>query len=113
MMATDVENTIKDIVSKIGHYIDDAATLNVETRAVDVAADPPVPFEQARPLARSSLSLDGDVVVVVPIRQGAGAPQVDEAFFELHERNVKMATEYRAQLLAALIGSLQAFVRRP
>jgi len=40
-------------------------------------------------------------------KTASGALQVDAALFEIHQQNVNTAMEYRARILAALIGTLQ------
>jgi hypothetical protein len=42
------------------------------------------------------------------MREGPGGMlEVDSGLFEIHQANVATATEYRARVLAALIGLLQ------
>jgi len=79
----------------------------VETKYVEVGKDGSVDFNQARPVARTIIKLDGDSESVVPVRRNeAGAPEVDSALFELHQQNVTTTIEYRARMLNALLGTL-------
>lgn len=103
-MADDVETSLKNVARKVAGYIEDAATLTVETRIVQVGADAAADFAQARPAARTVIKLDGDSEAVVPLQAGEAGLVVDKSLFELHERNVNTAIEYRAKLLNALLG---------
>ena len=113
-MASDVETSINEVVAKIAAYIDDATRLTVSTYGMDLdPAAPATTFTPARAIAQTSLGLDGDTTVILPVTRTDTALVVDAALFDLHERNVKAATEYRAALLGALVGALQSFVRTP
>lgn len=103
-MADEVETTLKNVARKVAGYIEDAATLTVETRVVRVDADTAADFTQARPAARTVIKLDGDSEAVAPLQAGEAGLVVDKSLFDLHERNVQAAIEYRAKLLNALLG---------
>jgi len=47
-MASELEKSLKSVAEKIAQYIDDAATLTVETRAVEIGAESGAQFDQAR-----------------------------------------------------------------
>ncbi|NJN19530.1 MAG: hypothetical protein HC822_26450, partial [Oscillochloris sp.] len=65
-------------------------------------------LETERPGAYTQVKLDGDSKTVVPMRKGNnGTLEIDATLFEIHERNVATATEYRARVLNSLIGLLQ------
>jgi len=108
-MANELQNSLKSAAEKIAQYIDDAATLTVETRAIEIGAAGGGQFDQARPVARSVVRLDGDSETVVPIRSSdkPGQMEVDAALYELHQRNVATAIEYRARILSALLDALK------
>lgn len=118
-MASDLENAIKDAAMTVTKYIGDIATLTVQTRYVTIpaageegAAGIDVDFDKAKPIARTVIKLDGDCDIVVPLRQAPGGPEVDTALFDLHQSNVKTAIDYRAQMVSALWGALQAGMRK-
>jgi hypothetical protein len=104
-MANELETALKNVASKISQYVQDAAELSVETKSVEVGGD--VNFAEARPVARTIIKLDGDCEAVVPIRSAAEGQVVDTALFDLHQRNVTVAIEYRAKLLNAMLGALR------
>jgi hypothetical protein len=109
-MATDLENSIRSAAEKIASYIEDVATMTVETSYVKVDDKGVIDFSQAKPVARTVVKLDGDSEAIVPIRTSeTGAMVVDTDLLELHHRNVSTTIEYRAQLLSALIGMLKSF----
>ena len=111
-MANGLDNALRAAVEKIAQYVRDVAEMKVETLHVQVKGDGPVDFDQARPVAQTLISLDGDSRVVVPLREAEdGRFEVDAALFDLHQRNVTMAIEYRARILNALLSALQLFKR--
>ncbi len=110
-MATDIENSLKSAAEKIAQYIDNVATLTVETRFVELAPGGQADFSQARPAARSEFKLDGDSFAVVPLRPGPTGLDVDTALYAIHERNVASAIDYRAKMMSALWSALQTRLR--
>lgn len=111
-MPNEFENALKNTAASVAKYVQDAATLQVETRYVEVSSNAAPDFEQARPAARTVIRLDGDSEAVLPMRKNeAGTMEVDAALFELHQQNVSTAIEYRARILNALLSTL--LPRRP
>ncbi|MGD9092397.1 MAG: hypothetical protein PVF74_06095 [Anaerolineales bacterium] len=108
-MANEFENALKTIATSVAKYVDDAATMMVETRYVEIGTDENPNFDGASSVAQTIIRLDGDSETVVPMRQGTGgALEVDTSLFELHQENVTTAIEYRARILNALLGTLQS-----
>jgi len=108
-MATELENSIRSAAEKVAGYVEDVATMTVTTQYVQVGADGDVDFDQAKPAARTIIKLDGDCGAVVPMRAAeAGRLEMDATLFDLHQRNVTTAIEYRARILSALLGVLQS-----
>lgn len=107
-MATTFEETVRATAAQVQRYVEDAAELEVRTYYV-LTSNAELPnLERERPGAVTIFKLDGDMKVIVPMRKGRDeAMELDEALFNVHERNVTMATAYRAQVLGALIGLLQ------
>ena len=107
-MATNLEGSIRNAAAKIVEYIDDAATMSVDTKYVRVAADGETLFEEAKPAARSIVKLDGDSESIVPLQETPeGRQEVDAALLELHRANVNAAIEYRARMLGVLVDILK------
>jgi len=108
-MANGLENAMRTAADKIAHYVQDVAEMKVETLYVRVGADGPTDFCQARPIAQTIVSLDGDSKVILPLREAeAGRFEVDAGLFDVHQRNVTTAIEYRARMLNALLSALQS-----
>ena len=111
-MAEGWETALRNAAAKIAQYVEDVATMTVETRYVQVSADGPVDFSQARPVAQTVLKLDGDTTATIPLYQmEAGRFEVATGLLDLHQRNVDTAIEYRARILHALLNALQALGR--
>ena len=111
-MAIELETAVRGAAERIARYVEDVATMTVETRYVEVGGEGAIDFEQARPVARTVVALDADCTAVLPMRPDqSGRLEVDAALFELHQRNVASAIEYRTRILNALLGALQSRVR--
>lgn len=79
-MANGLESSIRDVVSKVVKYAEDIAEMKVETKYVQIGMDGTVDFTQAKPIARTTIKLDGDSEVIVPLRQSEGGRfEVDSA----------------------------------
>jgi hypothetical protein len=110
IMAKDIENTLRTIAAQVAKYVNDAAEMRVETQYVEVktGAEAPTDFGQARPAALTIIKLDGDSQAVIPMRPGEDGLEIDTDLFEVHERNVATAIQYRSSMLGALLSALQA-----
>jgi hypothetical protein len=107
-VATELENSIRNAAEQVAKYVEDAAVMEVKTYYVLVSASAQPDTLKDRPGAYTQVKLDGDNTTVVPMREGReGVLEVDAALFEIHERNVATATEYRAKVLGALIDLLR------
>ncbi len=107
-MASDLDNSIRNAAEKVAKYVADVATLTVETKYVAVGPAGDVDFQDAKPVARTVIKLDGDSDGVVPMREAeSGGLEVDADLMNMHQQNVGTAIEYRARLLDALLGILR------
>lgn len=69
-------------------------------------------FDQAKPIAQTVISLDGDSAAIVPMLEvEAGRLEMDADLLDLHQRSVTTTIEYRARILSALLGVLQSRIR--
>jgi hypothetical protein len=108
-MANELNNAIKTTAETIARYVDNVATMTVETRFVDL--DNAQDFTQSKPVARTEIRLDGDCAAVLPVRKNdAGVPVVDTDLFDLHQRNVATAIEYRARMMDALLQTFKQVI---
>lgn len=111
-MANELTNALKSAAEKIAIYVDKVSTLTVQTEYVELDAAA-VSFENAKPVASTVIKLDGDCKTVVPMRRNeAGVLVTDDALYELHERNVATAIEYRARMMNAMLQSLREAIGR-
>jgi len=111
-MAIDLETSIRNAAEKIAAYVEDIATMTVETKYVKIDEKGQFDFNQAIPVARTVVKLDGDSEAVVPLRTSdTGAIVIDTDLMDLHHRNVSTTIEYRAQLVGALAGMLKSFIK--
>ena len=106
-MANDLNNALKATAEKISHYVDDIATMTVETRCVDLN-NTAAAFDKSQAVARTEIRLDGDCSAVLPVHKNeAGVTVVDEDLFEMHQRIVATAIDYRARMMDALLQTLK------
>ncbi|HEY3312128.1 MAG TPA: hypothetical protein VGK00_10860 [Anaerolineales bacterium] len=102
-MATspELKEALKSAADKIAQYVDDAATMTVETRYIEMGGDP----DQSKLAARTIVKLDGDSETVLPMKKGQdGTLVVDTMVNEMHQENVQTAIDYRTEMLERLLG---------
>jgi hypothetical protein len=105
-MPNEITNALKSASQTIAKYVDNVATMTVETRYVDVGET--VDFAKALPAARTEIRLDGDCATVLPVRKNeVGAFVVDGDMFAMHQQNVATAIDYRARMMQALLQTLK------
>ena len=108
-MANELELSLRHAAARVARYVEDAATMTVVTEYVQVGPTGDVNFDGAKPVARTTVRLDGDCDAVVPVRAAEGSGfELDATLLELHQRNVATAIEYRARILDALLRTLPA-----
>jgi hypothetical protein len=104
-MAIDYMTSLKNVAASVAKYVEDVATMEVITKYVEIGTDKTVDFTQARPVASTTVKLDADSETVVPLRVGQGGVlEVDSELYELHQRNVATAVDYRTSMMNALLG---------
>lgn len=108
-MASDLENSIREAGQKLADALKNASEIKVETLWVAVSADGPADFSGARPVAQTIIELDGDSRTTLPMHPAdTGVPNLDERLLDIHQRSVSAAIEYRANILNALLSTLQS-----
>jgi hypothetical protein len=108
-MATDFTSSLRNAAASVAKYVEDAATMEVVTKYVEINDDETSDFEQAKPVARTIVKLDADSETIFPMRAGQDeALEVDLSLFELHQQNVDTAIDYRARILDALLGTIMS-----
>src|SRR5262245_48622906 len=109
-MATEFERSLKNLISSITKLVEDASEMEVITEYVELKLDEGAPkdFTGAKLAARTLIKFDADSRIVVPVRKSENNQlEIDDALFDVHERNVKAAIEYRTGVLQAVISALQ------
>ena len=102
---TELKDALKAAAEKVAQYIEDAATMSVETSYLEMGA---ASFKDAKLAALTVVKLDGDSQTVLPMRKGeGGALTVDAAVFEMHQQNVQAAIDYRAKMMNSLLSLLR------
>jgi len=103
MATTEIKEALKNVADQIAKYVDDAASMTVETSYVEVGGKP----EDAKLAARTIIRLDGDSSNILPMKPSAdGTLTVDTAVYDMHQQNVQAASEYRAAILERLLAIL-------
>lgn len=106
-MPNEYEIALRNAASSVAKYVQDAASMKVETKYVEIGEGGDIDFSSAKPVASTEIKLDGDSEAVLPMRTNeAGTLEVDITLFELHQQNVATAIDYRARILNALLGTL-------
>ena len=104
MATTEIKEALKNTADQIAKYVADVATMTVETRYIEVGGK----TEDAKLAAQTTIKLDGDSSSVLPMKKGAdGALTVDTTLYDVHQQNVKAASDYRAAILNSLLGILR------
>ena len=101
-MATspELKEALKNAADQIAKYVQDIATMTVETRYIEMGGDP----DKSMLAARTIIKLDGDSETVLPMKKGPdGSLVVDTIVNEKHQENVQAAIDYRAEMLERLM----------
>ncbi len=114
-MSEDFQEILRDTAEKIRELVANAATMNVETWYIEMGVDQvaidqgKAQFRQnAHPAAMTEVRFDGDSIAILPMRRGEDDRlMVDRQVKEMHDHNVKTATDYRAGILNSLVGLLK------
>ena len=106
-VADKLKSALETLGDKIVDFANDVTTLEVRTfvsdRIEDVRPDAAGGFTHAVPRAMTTIELDGDTQVVVPVDAG----QIDEALWQIHRQTVEQAQAHREAMLRT-IGELVA-----
>jgi hypothetical protein len=104
MATSEIKEALKKVADTVAQYVEDAATMTVETRYVEIGGD----MKDAKLAARTTVKLDGDSESVLPMKKNAdGVLVVDTVINEMHQENVQAAIDYRAEMLDKMLGVLK------
>ena len=110
-MATEFVKILRNVMSSIAKLVEDASEMEVITEYIEVKPDEGAPqdFADTKLVARTIIKFDADSRVVVPMRRDENNRlEIDDPLFDVHERNVKAAIEYRTGVLHAVFSALQS-----
>ena len=105
-MATspELKEALKSAADKIAKYVENVATMTVETRCVVVGSG----SDESKMVARTIVKLDGDSETILPMKPGPdGALMVDTLVNEMHQENVQTAIDYRTEMMERLLTLLK------
>ena len=104
MASPELKEALKNVADNIAKYVDDAASMTVETRYIEMGGKP----EDAKLAARTIVKLDGDSESIIPMKKGPdGVLVVDTVVSEMHQQNVQAAIDYRSEILERLLAVLR------
>ena len=107
-MAADLESSVRTAAQKLAKALEEATELTVETQWVEVGDDGAVSWDDARPVSKTVIALDGDTTMTVPMKRSAeGTLESDTELLALHMRNVQAAIDYRNGLLESLMSIIR------
>ncbi len=95
---TDLATALKKAGEELAKQISDASELQVETKWVLADEKGDVDWNAAKPAARTTIKLDGDSELIVPMSKEGDTLVVRKDLLALHEANVANARAYREKL---------------
>jgi hypothetical protein len=110
-MASEIQQALEDAVKKVGAYLDDISKLTVTTKYVEVGANGDLDFSTAKPVAQTTLKLDGDSETILPGSTAGGQLTLRDDLLEIHRQSVVTAIAYRSQMINALLSALTGAMR--
>ncbi len=109
-VADKLKSALDTLGDKIVDFANDVTTLEVRTfvsdRIEDVRPDADAGFTYAVPRAMTTIELDGDTQVVVPVDAG----QIDEALWQIHRQTVEQAQAHREAMLRTIGELVTGFI---
>jgi len=100
MATPEMKEALKNAADTIAKYVQNAATMTVETRYVEMGGD----AKDSKLAARTVVKLDGDSETIMPMKKSPdGGLVVDTVMNEMHQENVQAAIDYRAEMLEKLL----------
>ncbi len=109
-VADKLKSALETLGDKIVDFANDVTTLEVRTfvsdRIEDVRPDAAAGFTHAVPRAMTTIELDGDTQVVVPVDAG----QIDQALWQIHRQTVEQAQAHREAMLRTIGELVTGFI---
>jgi hypothetical protein len=95
---TDLATALRKAGEELAKQISDASELQIETKWVLADEKGDVDWTTAKPAARTTISLDGDSELIIPMVKEGDTLVVRKDLLALHEANVANARAYREKL---------------
>jgi hypothetical protein len=107
---SNLQEALKQAASKLAEQISEATQLNVQTFTTLIDED----GKAAKPqlVAETTIDLDGDTKLTIPMRKDAGALVVEAGLLELHLGSVQNAIKYRETLLQNILNVVKTVRER-
>lgn len=100
----DLGEALRNAAQELARQITDASELTIETKFIVIEEG-----EEPTLVAKSTIQLDGDTTLTIPMRREAsGALVRDEGLLELHLGNVDNAIAYRANILETILETVRS-----
>jgi hypothetical protein len=109
---SDLQKALRQAAAALAEQISDASALTVETRWVEIGDSETFNTADSRLAASTTIQLDGDTSLVVPLRRENGVLVRDENLLQLHLESVEKAIQYRKDLLATIVSAVQQIRER-
>lgn len=94
----DLMTALKKAGEELAKQISDATELQVETKWVLADENGDVDWKTAKPAARTTVKLDGDSELIVPLAREGEALVLRADLLALHEANVANARAFREKI---------------
>lgn len=96
----ELKEALKSAADRVAQYVDNVATMTVETRYVEMGAA----ADQSMLAASTTVKIDGDSTSTLPMKKAPdGTLVVDTMVNDLHQVNVQAAITYRKEMLERLL----------
>jgi hypothetical protein len=95
---TDLTDALKKAAGELAKQISDASELRVETLWVLADENGDVTWEDAKPVALTTIQLDGDSKLILPLKKEGESTVVRRDLLEIHDGNVQNARAYREKI---------------
>jgi len=104
----DLQSIVRDVADHISRIVKDVEKIEIVTKYVEIDAAGAADFGTARPAAQTTIKVDGDTELILPMRRTAEGLTLDASLLQVHQSSVMAAIEYRAKILAWVVQALEA-----
>ncbi len=98
---------LKKAGQALAKQITDASELTVETLWVVADENGEVKWHDAKPVARTTIQLDGDSTLIVPVKLVGEQMIIQQELLTIHESNVQNARLYREKIYEMIMEAIK------